>query len=208
MILVTGGTGFLGTPVVEQLIVNQHPVRVFTRGSGDWRTDGLDHLRDVGVDVMLGDLRDAYRVAKALEGCNVVINLAGIMRSDKQQTYEELHVDALSDLVELCNKLEVQRFIHVSCAGATVDSESNYYRTKAEGEDIVRAGSFHWTIFRPSFMWGSSFVLTDLLLPLIQKLPVVPVIGGGMAEVQPIYLYDVASCVVQSIYNSQTSGQT
>jgi uncharacterized protein YbjT (DUF2867 family) len=208
MILVTGGTGFLGTPVVEQLIINQHPVRVLTRGSGDWRTDGLDHLREVGVDVLLGDLRDPYRVAKALEGCNVVINLAGIMRSSSEQTYEELHVEALSNLVELCDKLEIARFVHVSCAGATTHTESNYYRTKAEGEEIVRRGSFHWTILRPSFMWGTSFVPTDLLLPMVQKLPVVPVIGGGVAEMQPIAVYDVASCVVQSIYNAQTAGQT
>jgi uncharacterized protein YbjT (DUF2867 family) len=209
MILVTGGTGFLGTPVVEQLVVNQHPVRVFTRGAEDWRTtDGLDHLRQVGVEVFLGDLRDPYRVQKALQDIQVVINLAGIMRSGPDQTYQELHIDALKELVALCEKQKIRRFIHVSCAGATTGSDSEYYRTKAEGEDIVRAGDFHWTVFRPSFMFGNSFVITDILLPMVKKLPVVPVIGGGLAEIQPIFLYDVASCIIQSIFNQQTSGQT
>jgi len=205
MILLTGGTGSLGSKVLEGLVARQYPLRVFTRGRSDWRDVSVPSIRQMGAEAFLGDLRNPKQVKQAVQGCNVVIHIAGMMRARPEQTFQEIHVDALQTLVEEAQSQGVQRFIYVSCLGASPHSLSEYFRTKSIGEDVVVAGQFYWTIFRPSFMFGRKFSLLDLFMSLVKKLPVMPVIGGGVNEVQPISVDDVAACVVQSVYAQDTA---
>ncbi len=209
MILLTGGTGLVGTKVLEVLRALQYPVRVFTRGDEDWQSSLVPAIRKMGAEPFLGDLRDANRTEKALEGCNVIINLAGIMRNTRDDSLEEVNAEAVQTLVSLAEKHRIQRFIHMSCLGASPNLDSEYFCTKFKGEEFVRRSTaFHWTVFRPSFIFGEdSFVLTDILTPMVKMLPVVPVIGTGLNEFRPIAVEDVCACVVQSIYQKETAGQ-
>src|SRR5215470_10853161 len=99
MILLTGGTGLLGSRVLALCLAMQWPVRVFTRGATDWRSDSVPHLKRLGAEPFLGDLRDGSKIEAALEGCNVVVNMAGTMRQTKQLSFQEIHVEAVKSLV-------------------------------------------------------------------------------------------------------------
>jgi NADH dehydrogenase len=207
MILLTGGTGFLGSLVREQLVALDYPLRVMTRGAEDWRGTGVGELRGRGIDTVLVDLRNPGRVASAVEGCTAVINTVGILREGADATFEDVHVKGLQNLVAAAEVYGVQRFIHVSCLGTGAIEQSDYMVSKRRGEELVMAGQFHWTIFRPTFMFGQRCRLAELILPIVKAAPIVPVIGTGLNQVQPVSVNDVADCVVQSIYNKETAGK-
>lgn len=204
MILVTGGSGFLGRFVVEGLVAQNLPVRVFSRGLGDWRDQRRSFLRDLGVEQVTGDLQSARKLKEALNGCNAVVNLAGSMSETREASFHDVHVEGVRMLVELSEEAGIQRFVHVSCLGASQHTQSRYFRAKWEGEQIVRSGSYYWTVFRPSFMFGDSFQILDMIRPVLDASPVIPVIGAGLNVIRPIWVADVAACVVQCIYNKKT----
>jgi uncharacterized protein YbjT (DUF2867 family) len=208
VILLTGGTGVLGSEVLDLMLKNQYPVRVFTRGGSDWRSDSTKELQRAGAEAFLGDIRDPNRLSKALEGCKIVVNCAGLMQETAEEKFQEVHVDSIIGLIAMCEQHDIKRFVHVSCLGASPHSANSYYRTKGHAEEFVKTASFYWTIFRPAWMFGDRFFFGDLLLPAIKSLPVVPLIGGGLNRIQPVAASDVARCVVQSIYDKGCAGKT
>lgn len=209
MILVTGATGFLGSRVLDRLVAGQQAVRVFTRGTDDWRGTSVRQLRQMGCDTILADLRDPSRVAQAVQGCDAIINMAGIIRESRQSTFADVIVEGTRNLVSAAEVFGVKRFVHLSCLTGHDRSDFQYAATRAAAEAIVAGGQFHWTILRPSFMWGGGQCkLMDLIAPLVEKPPVVPVVGGGLNMVQPVNVDDVADCVMQCLYNRETAGKT
>lgn len=207
MILLTGGTGFLGGQIVEALRAAKHEVRVLTMGGGDWRSNSLSGLKQMGIDAVVGSLSNPRTVAAALDGCNVVISAAGGLAPSRDMSYREVHVDGIKNLCELAAKHGVQRMIHISCLGADQHSDSEYYRCKWEGEEIVRSGQLYWTIFRPSYIFGDRCEFVNFLKPLLKVPFIVPVIGSGLNRLQPVSVDDVADCVVQSIFKKETANQ-
>ncbi len=207
MILVTGGTGFLGGHVLEALYAAKQPVRVLAMGGGDWRSDSLSRLKQMHIDAVVGSILDARLVSQAVEGCTVIINAAGGLSRRSDADWRHVHVEGLKVLVEEAQKKGVQRFVQVSCLGAAEQSDCEYFRLKWQGEQIVRNGQFYWTIFRPSYMFGERCQLVSLLAPLM-KLPLAtPVIGSGLNEIQPVWVEEVASCILQSIYKKEAANQ-
>lgn len=208
MILVTGGTGAVGSKIVKGLIDNQQPVRMYGRGQSDWDYNPMPQFRKQGVDVITGDIRSTDRLAAALQGCTAVIHCAGIMRATPADSLESVNVEPTINLLNMAAAAGVQRFIYLSCLGASQYSTSKYFQTKWAAENAVRSSSFYWTIFRPSFIFDKRSPLIRALEFWCARSPFVWVVGSGLNEVQPVSAEDVAACVVQSIYNRGTVHQT
>jgi uncharacterized protein YbjT (DUF2867 family) len=206
MILVTGGSGNIGARVVQALLDSQQQVRVLTRGGSDWHDNPLPHFRRSGADIITGDVRDPNKVAAAVQGVKGIVNLAAVMRGTDADL-EAVNVTGMQHLVTTAQNAGIQRFVHVSCLGATEFSTSTYFQSKWKGEQMVRASNFYWTIFRPSLIFGPTSHLMRALDFCVTKAPFVPVIGSGLNEIQPVAPDDVAACIVQSLYNKETVGQ-
>jgi uncharacterized protein YbjT (DUF2867 family) len=121
---------------------------------------------------------------------------------------EAVNVEGLINLVANAAAAGVQRFIHVSCLGATQFSTSKYFQTKWQGENMIRSSNFYWTIFRPSLIFSPSSQLMRTLDFVVSRTGFVPVFGSGLNEIQPVSADDVAACVVQSLYNRDSVNQT
>lgn len=202
--LVIGGTGFLGKYVVDRMYDADYPIRVVTRGSADWQDSNISTLRHKGIDVIIGDIKDPQVQRKAFADVVAVVNLLGIMRQSEDDNFEELHVDLVKSLLELGAEHKVQRFIHVSCIGARSDADCQYFLSKWRGEKMVRDSNFYWTIFRPSYLFSDLFPLLTYLGPIVKFKLFLPLIGGGTNTVQPVFVGDLADCIVQCIYNKET----
>lgn len=211
MLLLIGGTGFLGDPVVEFLMEKKCAIRLLTRGAGDWKHSNLSQYRRRGIDVVVGSLENDDVLERAVDGVDAILNISGSFRLGgagvSSSSYEFLNVDLVHKLLVLAKKNEIQRFVQVSCLGAREESESVYLSSKAEGDALVIASDLYWTILRPSYMFGARFPFVEMIKPLVTFKPMLPIVGSGLNVMKPLHVDDVAHCVAESVYNKETVGR-
>jgi NADH dehydrogenase len=194
MILVTGGTGFVGGHLIRRLRKEGLPVRAIAR-----HPDRAQALKDLGVEVVPGDIADKASLEKAAEGIERVIHLVGIIQEAPGVTFRGVHVEGTRNVVEAARKAGVLHFFHQSALGTRPGAKSEYHRTKWEAEELVRQSGIPHTILRPSLIYGPGDKFTIRLSEMLRRAPVMPVIGSGKSRVQPIYIDDVVSCMVKAV---------
>lgn len=204
-VFVTGGTGFVGNEVLRQLVAAGHGVRALVRAGSEAKLA----LREQ-VEVWPGDVTDPACLVGALDGCDAIIHLVGIIREfpDKGVTFERLHVEGTDNLLIAAQAQGVKRYLHMSSNGTRPNAVAQYHRTKWQAEEAVRASGLDWTILRPSLIFGPGGEFITMLADLIRKMPVVPVIGGGRYRMQPVTVRQVAESFVKALDLPQTIGQT
>src|SRR6185437_11415505 len=207
MILVIGGTGVVGAQVVDLLMSQKQQVRVLAGGYSDWHQQLTPQMRKAGVDVVNGDIRDQRVLAKAVSGCTGIVHTAGVISDQPERSVDSVNHESVASLLPIAENAGVQRFVYVSCLGATQFSSSEYLRSKWNAEMLVRQSNFLWTVFRPSLIFGEGSQLMRVLEFWVQRFPIVLCTGSGLNHLEPISVDDVAECVVQSLYNRDTVNQ-
>lgn len=201
-LFIAGGTGFVGNHLTEELLSRGHELVL------------LSHNRrstsEKGVNYVTGDVTVPSGYAAALKGCDAVINLVGIIREFPARgiTFEHLHVEATTGMVQATQQAGVLRYLQMSALGTRVDAVSQYHRTKWRAEEIVRGSGLAWTIFRPSLIFGPKDAFVNMLAANLKLAPVMPTFGHGNYRLQPIHGRDVARCFADALERPQTAGQT
>ncbi len=203
MILVTGATGFVGSHLVKRMRRDGLKVRAVVRTPAKARA-----LRDLGVEVVPGDINDLTSLASAAQGCDRVIHLVGIIQEGRGFTFRSVHVEGTRNMLDAAKQAGVKYVLYQSALGTREGAKSEYHRTKWEAEKLVKAGGIPFTILRPSLIYGPGDLFTVRLAEMIKLSPVLPVIGSGRSKVQPIYIDDVASCIVKILADGQHAGKT
>ncbi len=205
MILVVGATGTVGRKVVDALAENpQVKIRALSRGKSDWEGSMLPDFRRRGIDVIVGDARSESTVERAVQDCTAIINCSGLMRESADEKLEEVNVDAVKNLIEFGKNAGIQRFIQLSCLGATEHATNLYFSCKWEADEQVRKSGFYWTIFRPSLIFDEKCNLFRILDFWLQRSPLIFLVGSGLNRFQPISATDVAHCIAKSVYDRET----
>ncbi len=201
-IFVSGGTGFVGGYLSAELLRRGHRLKLLTH-----RRQGADLE---GVEFVVGDVTDQKSYAEALRGCDVVINLVGIIREfpGKGITFDRLHVEATRALVAVARQAGIERYLQMSALGTRPNAVSRYHQTKYQAEELVRTSGLSFTIFRPSLVFGPEDAFVNMLAGYIRSYPAVPVIGDGEYQLQPISVGDVARCFSLALELPQTIGRT
>ena len=191
VILLTGATGNVGTALLRRLVSENKPVRAFVR---DPRKLGHERVR---VQIALGDLSDASSFRHALRGVDTVIHLAAAIRDQgaERATIEEVTGLGTLRMVRAAERAGVKRFIFFSAIGASLHSQSRFFRAKAQAELAVEGSEMETTIFTPSIIYspGDPWIT---LLNRLSVLPLVPVSGSGRAQYEPIWALDAAGAVM------------
>ncbi len=194
MILVTGGTGFVGSHLIRRMRKDDLAVRALVR-----HPHKAGALRDLGVKVVSGDISDPDSLAKAAAGVQRIVHLVGIIQEAPGATFRSVHVDGTRNVLEASKKAGVRHFFYQSALGTRAGAASEYHRTKWEAEELVRASGLPYTILRPSLIYGPGDQFTLRLAEIIRLSPVIPVIGSGKSKVQPIYIDNVVDCIVKAV---------
>ncbi len=194
MILVTGGTGFVGSNLIRRLRADDIAVRALVRNSEKGQP-----LKSLGVDVVEGDISDKASLENAAEGCDRVVHLVGIIQETPRETFQLVHVEGTRNVLEAARKAGARHFFYQSALGTRPGAKSEYHKTKWEAEELVRASGIPYTILRPSLIYGPGDQFTIRLSEMIRRSPVLPIIGSGKSRVQPIYIEDVVSCIVKAV---------
>ncbi|MDV3458460.1 complex I NDUFA9 subunit family protein [Sphingomonas sp. HF-S4] len=200
LVTLIGGGGFLGRYVAQELYRAGARVRIAqTRPRDAWflkTQGGLGQTQFAATDTTRAD-----SVARAIEGSDLVVNLAGTFGSAMQK----VHVDGARNVAEAARNAGATALVHISAIGADSDSDSAYGRSKAQGEQAVLGAFPNATILRPSVMFGREDAFVNRFAGLIAAAPVVPVLRGE-ARFQPAYVADVAAAVVKAIEDPATYG--
>lgn len=206
LVTVFGGSGFLGKHVVRALVAKGYRVRVPMRRPHI----GMD-LRVIGnvgqVQLMQANLRFEKSVQRAVEGSDAVVNLVGVLFETGQQSFESVHVRGAETLAKAVAAEGLTNFVHVSAIGADKNSQSEYARTKAEAEDVIREHVPTADILRPSILFGNEDEFFNRFATMAQLSPALPLIGGGKTKFQPTYVADVADAIAKRV-EAETSAQT
>lgn len=203
-VFVTGATGFVGTHVVNALLRRGHEVAVLAR-----RPDRARSRYNRPVERLRGDVLDPETLARTFAGREAVIHLVGIIHDKGAQTFDRMHREAVENVVASMKTAGIRRLLHMSAMGTSPDSPSEYGRSKAAGEAVVRGSGLDWTIFRPSIIFGPGDGFVSLLAPIVAKNPLfVPVIGKGETKFQPVSVYDVARIFADALGKPETIGRT
>ena len=193
-VLVTGGTGFVGSHLVPRLRDDGFEVRVLGRG-----TDGVPH----GVDVLAGSVADPEAVRRAVHGVDAVVHLVAIIVERGSQTFEAINHQGTRNLVAAMESAGVRRLVHQSALGAGPDERFPYLRSKWLGEETVRASSLDHTILRPSVLFGEGAGFFRPIVWSLRWAPIYPMPAGGRTRFQPLAIEDLATCIVRSLRGEQ-----
>ncbi|HYX47527.1 MAG TPA: complex I NDUFA9 subunit family protein [Sphingomicrobium sp.] len=188
LVTVFGGAGFIGRYVCEFLFRSGVRVRVATR---DPRTDYfLQPLAQVGqFGFEKADIASAESVRNAVKSATAVVNLCGVFG----KAMRRVHVEGARNVAEAAREAGAGALVQVSAIGASLESQSNYGRTKGEGEKAVRDAFPGATIIRPSLVFGPEDDLTNRFAAMA-NLPILPVIAAKR-NFQPVYVRDVAKAI-------------
>ncbi len=190
MILIVGGTGFVGGHLIRRLRQAGAPVRAVVRSPNKAQA-----LKDLGVEIVSGDISNKASLEKAAAGVERVVHLVGIIQEAPGVTFRGVHVEGTKNLLEAAKKAGVRHFFYQSALGTRPGAKSEYHKTKWDAEELVRQSGIPFTILRPSLIYGPGDKFTIRMSEMLKRSPVLPVIGSGKSKIQPVYIDDVVTCI-------------
>jgi NADH dehydrogenase len=193
---IAGGTGFIGSHLVDALSKGGYAVRCLVRTE-----ERAAVCKKAGFEVAIGDITDRESLKGRLDNCDIVVHLVGIIEEKGDMTFENVHVEGTRNLIDEAKRANIKHIFYQSALGASINSWAKYYKTKAEAEDIVKASGIPYTIFRPSLVIGKGDGFTEKLKELIRLGPFVPIPGSGNGKFQPIYVEDWVKCFMTLFSN-------
>lgn len=214
-VAVIGGTGFVGSYLVDELIAQSHqPVLLVRPGSES-------NVRHQELCTLVsGDVKDPEAVRKTVAGCDAAIYLIGILREQERQgiTFEELQYRGAQRTIDLAVEAGVPRFLLMSANGVK-PSGTPYQSTKYRAERHLMSTELDWTIFRPSVIFGPPRgrmeFCTQLYEQIIKPPYPVPLFYEGLLPLQagtfrlaPIHVKDVATIFAKSLTLPETCKKT
>ncbi|MCH9806355.1 MAG: SDR family oxidoreductase [Alphaproteobacteria bacterium] len=196
-ILVLGAYGLIGQAIVRHLRSHGHEVVGIARSP----KHGAAHFPE--IDWIIGDLNYLTTVrdwSGHLDGINAVVNASGALQSGLKDDLKKVQFTAIAALIEACSQSSsAHRFIQISAPGATPDSRTEFYRTKALADEALRASQLRWTILKPGLVISETAYGGTSLLRMLAAVPVIQPITLPDAQLQTIAANDVASAVVNCI---------
>ncbi|MDQ2695582.1 MAG: NAD(P)H-binding protein [Pseudomonadota bacterium] len=214
-VAVIGGTGFVGSYILDELIGQSHePVLLVRPGS-----EGKVRHKEL-CTLVTGEVQDAAAVRRTVSDCAAVIYLVGILREQpgKGITFEEMHYKGAVRAIDLAAETGAGRFVLMSANGVKPYG-TPYQSTKYRAEQHLRGTNLDWTIFRPSVMYGPPRGRMEFASQLYDQMirPPLPAplffdgllpTAAGTFRIAPVHIKDVAAVVVKSLENPKTYKQT
>jgi NADH dehydrogenase len=207
IVTVLGGSGFIGRYLVQRLARRDWIVRVAVR-----RPDRALFLKPMGavgqITPVAASLRHEASLATAVAGADAVVNLVGILYPSGPQTFAAIHVDGAARAARVAKAAGVKTFVQMSALGADSAAPAEYARSKAAGEQAVRALLPDAVVVRPSIVFGPEDAFFNRFAAMARFFPALPLIGGGKTRFQPVYVGDVAEALLRTVEDAASAGKT
>lgn len=205
MILVTGGTGFIGRALIRHLAEAGYPVRLLIRPSK--KSPNLP--KGVPLEVAVSNLTDARSIRSAMQGVDIVYHLAGVEWHGARASLMDIDIQGTQVVSQIAAEVGVKRFFYLSHLGADRASAYPVLKAKAISEEHIRRSGINHTIIRTALVYGLNDHLTSGLARLLNALPSIFFVPeDGETLLQPIWVEDLVTCLLWSLDNNLTINQT
>lgn len=204
LVTIFGGSGFVGRYIARRLAKQGWRVRVAVR-----RPNEAMFVRPYGVvgqvEPIFANIRDEDSVRAAVHGADAVVNCVGSFDTRGANNADAVQADGAERIARVAAQESVPRMVHISAIGADADSDSDYARTKGEGEAGVLRHQPQAIILRPSVIFGPEDAFFNRFAKMTRLSPVLPVVGAD-TRFQPVYVDDVARAAVLGVLGKAEPG--
>ncbi|MBQ6508789.1 MAG: NAD(P)H-binding protein [Flexilinea sp.] len=205
MILVTGGTGFIGRILVSHLVTLGYPVRLLLNPSRDYPK----LPRGVSVEVAISSMNDERNLRASMKDIDTVFHLVGTEWKGIHAEFEEVDIRAARMFSKVAMGMGVERFIYLSHIGADRASAYNLLRAKAIAEAAIRESGVPYTIVRSGIVYGQNDHFTTTLRDFVRNTRgplLIP--GGDETLIQPIWVEDLITTLMLCMDDDATLNRT
>lgn len=204
LVTIFGGSGFVGRYIARRMAKQGWRVRVAVR-----RPNEALFVRPYGVvgqvEPVLANIRDDASVAAAMAGADAVVNCVGVLSERGRNGFDAVQTEGAGRIARLAAAAGISQLVHLSAIGADIMSDSDYARTKAEGEAAVQDHFPGAVILRPSVVFGVEDGFFNRFAQMTQFGPVLPLVGGN-TRFQPVYVDDVAAAAEAAVLGNAAPG--
>lgn len=204
LVTIYGGSGFVGRYIARRMAKEGWRVRVAVRNPNE-----ALFVKPYGVvgqvEPVFCNIRDDASVAAVMNGADAVVNCVGILAETGKNTFDAVQADGAERVARIASEAGVAKLVQISAIGADTESESEYSRTKGEGEAAVVAAFPGAIILRPSIIFGTEDGFFNRFAGMTRFGPVLPVVGAD-TQFQPVWVDDVAQAAVASITKDVDAG--
>jgi len=194
--LIFGGSGQIGRHLIRKLTKNNYKVTVVTRNLHQ-KSYAIKTQANAGyIDIVEANIFDETKIRKLLSKADICINLIGILyESRKGNTFKNIHTIFPSIIAKLCKEYKVKQFIHLSALGIDAAIDSDYAKSKLEGEVNIQKNFPSTTILRPSVVYSVDDNFTTNFMTLLGRLPIFPLYYNGDTKFTPIHCSDLTDII-------------
>lgn len=187
-ILITGGTGNIGSALVRRLVDSGYKIRVLALPEDPLKC----HIDNTGVEFFYGDISNKSSLTDVCTGIDTVLHLAAVLLSDDDSVFDKVNIEGTQNILNVARQNNVKHFIHVSSASVVYPRTTPYSLSKRVAERLVKESGVPWTIVRPTLVYSENGGLEfNMFLDYLVKFPVIPFIGSGQALKRPVFVGDL-----------------
>lgn len=205
MILVTGGTGAMGSVLVRELAKRGKKVRALCMPGDPF----VGRVKNIAADIRYADISNKVDIRNVCEGVKTVFHCAAVIISKNEASFEKININGTRNIVEEAMQAHAGHFIYISSASVLYPKPTPYSLSKRRAEEIVLNSGLPCTIVRPTLVYGENGGQEfDRYLDYLKKFPVVPFIGSGMSLKRPVFVEDVIRGLLAICDNEKSIGKT
>tara|TARA_B100000900_G_scaffold336727_1_gene298527 strand:- start:465 stop:1433 length:969 start_codon:yes stop_codon:yes gene_type:complete len=198
--LIFGGSGQIGRNLIRKLTKNNYRVTVVTRNIHQKSYVIKTQANPGYLEIVEAHIFDETKIRALIKETDICINLIGILYENKSgNTFKNIHTVFPSLLAKLCKEYKLKNFIHLSALGISEAIDSQYAKSKLEGESNILKHFPLATILRPSIVYSVDDNFTTNFMTLLNRLPFFPLYYEGKTKFMPIHCSDLTDVIYHVI---------
>jgi len=206
-ILLFGASGQIGKSIIRKFTKNNYRVIAVTRNI---HRKGYQIKTQANYGYLELEQLTSYseeNLLSLINRCSICINLIGILHEKRKNHFKNIHSDFPSLLSKLAKKKNLKQFIHISALGIENAIDSDYAKSKLEGEISVRKNFSKTLIIKPSIVYSVNDNFTTNLMSILSILPIMPLYYNGNTKFSPIHVTDLSDIIFTAV-QKQIVGET
>jgi len=203
--LIFGGSGQIGRNLIRKLTKNNYRVTVVTRNIHQ-KSYIIKTQANVGyIDIAEANIFDENKIRELFKKADICINLIGILFEKKSGDFKIIHTDLPDLLSQIAKKNKIQKFIHLSSLGIENALDSDYAKSKLEGEKKIKNNFEKFVILKPSIVYSVDDKFTTRFMTLLSRLPIMPLYYNGNTKFNPIHVSDLVDIILNTVENKNNN---